>query len=173
MEVLIRVYEELNNYLSPERRKVTFSDTFDPGISIKDVIDKLGIPSDEVDLVLANEESVDLSHHPGNGDRISLYPVFESIDISPFVKIRAQPVHGELVILPEIKHFLALLLDASSPNLTRHGESIRYFRPHPGLLCQTAQAGRRESARLRKSPSEAATPYHRTLPETCAKPHPS
>jgi uncharacterized protein with PIN domain len=92
MEVLVRVYEELNNYLPPERRKVTFSDTFDPGTSIKDVIYKLGIPSDEVDLVLVNEESVNLSYHPRNGDRISLYPVFESIDISPFVKIRAQPL---------------------------------------------------------------------------------
>ena len=44
------------------------------------------------------------------------------------------PVQGDLVILPEINHFLSLFLGVSSPNLTRHGESIRCFRPHPGHL---------------------------------------
>ncbi len=32
-------------------------------------------------------------------------------------------MHGELVILPRINHFLTLLLDATSPNLPRHEES--------------------------------------------------
>ena len=77
--------------------------------------------------------------------------------------MQQRPVHGELVILPEIKHFLALPLGASSPNLTRHGESIRCFRPHPDHDCKTAQAWRREGARLRKSHPEAATSHHQPI----------
>jgi len=60
-------------------------------------------------------------------------------------------VHGEFLILTDIKYLLALLLGASPPNLTRHGESIRCFRPHPGHDCQTTQAWRREDSCLRKS----------------------
>ncbi|MFC1491933.1 Mut7-C RNAse domain-containing protein [Nitrospinota bacterium] len=92
MKVLIRVYEELNNYLPPDRRKVAFSATFDPETSMKEIVDTLGIPLSEVDLILANGDSVDLSHRPRDGNRISLYPVFESIDVSPLVKVRARPL---------------------------------------------------------------------------------
>ena len=61
-----------------------------------------------------------------------------------------EAVHGELIFLPKIKHFLALLLVASSPNLARHGESICCYRPHPSHDCQTAQTRRRKGSHLQK-----------------------
>jgi uncharacterized protein len=56
------------------------------------MIEALGIPHTEVDLILASGESVDFSYRVQNGDRISVYPVFESIDISSLVRLRPQPL---------------------------------------------------------------------------------
>ena len=59
-------------------------------------------------------------------------------------------VHGELVILAENQAFFALHRMTILPNLPRHGESIRRFRPHPVYDCQTAQTRRRKGCASRK-----------------------
>ena len=43
-------------------------------------------------MVLVNGESVDFSHRPEDGDFVSVYPVFESIDVKPLVRLRAAPL---------------------------------------------------------------------------------
>jgi len=50
------------------------------------------VPHTEVDLILVNGESVDFSHPLRDGDRVSVYPVFESIDISPVLRVRPKPL---------------------------------------------------------------------------------
>ncbi len=72
-----RFYEELNDFLPPGRRKVEFRHDFDRRASIKDMIESFGVPHPEIDLILVNGESVDFSHIVADGDRISVYPVFE------------------------------------------------------------------------------------------------
>ena len=52
----------------------------------------MGVPSDEVDLVLVNGESVPFDHIIGEGDRISIYPIFESLDISSVTRLRDKPL---------------------------------------------------------------------------------
>ena len=49
-----RFYEELNDFLSPERRKVTFTHEFHGTPSVKDTIQALGVPHGAVDLVLVD-----------------------------------------------------------------------------------------------------------------------
>jgi uncharacterized protein with PIN domain len=88
----IRFYAELNDFLAPWRRSRTTSYGFDVSGSVKDLIEALGVPHTEVDLVLANGESVDFSYRVKNGDRISVYPEFEAMDISPLVRLRPQPL---------------------------------------------------------------------------------
>jgi hypothetical protein len=44
------------------------------------------------DVILVEGESVDFSYRPADGDRISAYPVFESFDIKPLVRLRPQPL---------------------------------------------------------------------------------
>src|SRR5260370_17033229 len=56
------------------------------------MMEALGVPHTEVDLFLANGQSVDFSYRVQNGDRISVYPGFEAIDISPLVRLRPQPL---------------------------------------------------------------------------------
>jgi uncharacterized protein len=88
----VRFYAELNDFLAPWRRSRTTCYGFDVSGSVKDLIEALGVPHTEVDLVLANGESVDFLYRVKNGDRISVYPKFEAMDISPLVRLRPQPL---------------------------------------------------------------------------------
>ncbi len=98
-KVLFRFYEELNDFLSPERKRQEFYYAFDGKPSVKDAIETCRIPHTEVDLIIANGESVGFEYHLKDGDRIAVYPVFESIDISPVVKLRDKPLRKTRFIL--------------------------------------------------------------------------
>lgn len=47
--------------------------------SIKDTIEALGVPHPEVELILANGQSVDFDYSLQDGDRFSVYPYFTSL----------------------------------------------------------------------------------------------
>jgi uncharacterized protein with PIN domain len=94
-----RFYSELNDFLPYNRRQETFIHVFDGQPSIKDTIEALGIPHTEVDLILANGVSVDFSYRLQDGDRVSVYPAFESIDISPMLRVRPQPLRETRFVL--------------------------------------------------------------------------
>ena len=91
-EIDVRFYAELNDFLAPWRRGGATSYTFEVSGSIKDMIEALGVPHTEVDLILVNGESQDFTYRLRNGDRISVYPVFESIDISALLPFQPQPL---------------------------------------------------------------------------------
>lgn len=97
--VLIRFYEELNDFLPPERRKVDFPHLFNQPGSIKDLIEALGVPHTEIDLILVNGRSVDFDYPVQDGDRISVYPVFESLDIAPVIRLRPAPLRTTRFVL--------------------------------------------------------------------------
>jgi hypothetical protein len=88
----VRFYSELNDFVAPWRRGRTTSYAFGVSGSVKDLIEALGVPHTEVDLVLANGESVDFSYRVKNGDRISVFPEFEGVDISTLLRLRPQPL---------------------------------------------------------------------------------
>ena len=71
-----RFYEELNDFLPPERRKTEFRHTIHRDASVKDVIESLGVPHTEVELILVNGVSADFSYGVRHHDRIIVYPVF-------------------------------------------------------------------------------------------------
>jgi uncharacterized protein with PIN domain/sulfur carrier protein ThiS len=87
-----RFYAELGDFLPAAKRQIAFAHSFEGRVSIKHLIEALGIPHPEVDLVLVNGQSVDFAYLVQDGDRISVYPVFESIDITPLVRVRPQPL---------------------------------------------------------------------------------
>lgn len=97
--VTIRFYEELNDFLSDERRKQSFDVNFNNAGSIKDLIESLGVPHPEVDLILVNDEAVGFNYLIHDGDRISVYPQFESIDISPVIRLRPAPLRVTRFVL--------------------------------------------------------------------------
>lgn len=87
-----RFYEELNDFLPPQRRKVAFEHCFERRASIKDVIESLGVPHPEIELILVNGEAVDFSYIVRDRDRISVYPVFERLNVSSLVRLREAPL---------------------------------------------------------------------------------
>ncbi len=94
-----RFYAELNDYLPENRVKQTFEKEFDPQESIKHIVESMGIPHTEVDLILVNGVPVGFSSHLIDGDMVSIYPVFESFDISPVNRLRPEPLREPRFIL--------------------------------------------------------------------------
>jgi len=93
-KIYFRFYEELNDFLPEETRKNRFEHHYIDRASIKDMIEALGIPHTEVDLILANKKSVGFNYVINDGDEISVYPVFESLDISDIQHLRPKPLRN-------------------------------------------------------------------------------
>jgi len=91
-KVCFRFYEELNDFLPEEKHKVRFTHNYIDRASVKDVIESLGVPHTEVDLILINSKSVGFDYLINNGDNISVYPVFESLDITIVQHLRPKPL---------------------------------------------------------------------------------
>ncbi|MGD9105948.1 MAG: Mut7-C RNAse domain-containing protein [Desulfobacterales bacterium] len=87
-----RLYEELNDFLPYHRRKTEFEVPFKGKRSVKDIIEALGVPHTEIDLILVNGKSVDFKYIIRDGDRISVYPVFESFNIKDVTRLRKIPL---------------------------------------------------------------------------------
>ena len=94
-----RFYEELNDFLSRDKHKKEFQYHFDGKPSVKDAIEAIGVPHTEVDLILVNGASVGFDYNLRHGDRVSVYPVFESFDITPVIRLRDKPLRNTAFIL--------------------------------------------------------------------------
>lgn len=89
--ISIRFYEELNDFLPVGRRKVDFVQTIFRGQTVKDLIESLGVPHTEVDLIQVNGNSVEFSYQLQHADHISVYPVSEQFDILKASRLRPEP----------------------------------------------------------------------------------
>lgn len=89
----------LNDFLPLNQRQVAFKHCFCGHPSIKDLIESLGVPHTEVDLILVDGESVGFAQQMQDGERVSVYPVFREIDIAALTYVRAEP-------LPEFRFVL-------------------------------------------------------------------
>jgi uncharacterized protein len=90
--VELRAYAELNDFLARQDRGRTVRRPFRPHQTVKDVIEAAGIPHTEVDLIVVDGEPVGFGHRPAGGDRIAVYPVFETLDIGPVNRLRPAPL---------------------------------------------------------------------------------
>lgn len=90
--VTVRCYEELNDYLPPERRKREFAAAFEEKRSVKNLLESLGVPHTEIDLILINGESVGFDYPLRDGDRVSAYPVFETLPVADVTRLRPTPL---------------------------------------------------------------------------------
>ncbi len=109
-QVTLRFYEELNDFLAPDLRKRDLKHNFDRRTSVKDMIESFGVPHTEVELILVDGTSVDFSHTVQDGERISIYPMFEGLDVTPVIA----PATGT------IAHAPAFILDANLGRLARY-----------------------------------------------------
>lgn len=95
----VRFYAELNDFLPPADRQRDLVRSFLGKPSVKDQIEACGVPHTEVDLVLVNGQSVGFDHRLRDGDRISVYPVFEALDVTPLVRLRPRPLREPRFVL--------------------------------------------------------------------------
>ncbi len=109
-QAIFRFYEELNDFLPLEKQKQSFAYYFNGTPSIKDAIEALGVPHTEIDLILVNGISVNFDYLLKPADYVSVYPVFESLDISPLVRLRPEPFREVKFVLDVHLGKLARLL---------------------------------------------------------------
>jgi uncharacterized protein with PIN domain len=106
----VRAYAELNDFLEGESRGVTVRRPFRSHQTVKDVLEAMGIPHTEVDLILVNGDPEDFSHRPSVGDRIAAYPMFEALDIGTTERLRPVPLRDPRFVVDVNLGRLARLL---------------------------------------------------------------
>ncbi len=124
-----RFYEELNDFVGRENYKQTIAYRFGGQPAIKDPIEVLGVPHSEVDLILVNNESVGFDYRLKDGDRVAVYPVFESFNISPVQRLRPKPLRNTAFIVDVnlgklARHLRMLGFDAAYSNRLRDREIV-------------------------------------------------
>jgi hypothetical protein len=144
-EAEFRFYEELNDHLPLGNRKRSFAHQFSGRRPIAELIRALGVPLLEVELILVNGESVGGDYLVSDGDRVSVYPVFEAFDVTPLVRLRPEPlrrirfeVDADLGSLGRLLHRLGF--DTVSFGDTR--ESGAHTASRDGRIVLTRKASR-------------------------------
>jgi uncharacterized protein with PIN domain len=99
MYATFRFYAELNDFLPQERQGVDFSVQFAGHETVKHLIESLGVPHTEVDLILINGASVGFGAQVQHGDRVSVYPVFERFEVDTISHVRPEPLEEPRFVL--------------------------------------------------------------------------
>jgi len=94
-----RFYEELNDFLAPGLRKRSFAYAFNGTPAVKDPIEALGVPHTEVDLILVDGKPAAFPHRLRGGERVAVYPVFESFELVGVTRLRPQPLREPRFLL--------------------------------------------------------------------------
>jgi uncharacterized protein with PIN domain len=94
-----RFYAELNDLLPRPRRFADFVHAFQGSPSVKDVIESLGVPHTEVEVILVNGQPQGFQYRLQDGDRVSVYPMFEAFDVGEAARVRAWPLRQPRFVL--------------------------------------------------------------------------
>lgn len=92
-KISLRCYGELNEYLPSKWRQRSFEITIKLQKTVAEVLGICSVPVAEIDLILANGHPVDFDYQIKFNDKISIYPVFRSIDIAPLNLINRGNLH--------------------------------------------------------------------------------
>ena len=87
-----RFHEALNDFLAPARRKREFAVPCARAATTKHMIEALGVPHTEVELILVNGEAAGFGRLIEDGDRVAVYPRFAAPDVAPLLRVRASPL---------------------------------------------------------------------------------
>jgi len=150
-----RLYEELNDFLAPKRRKQEFTVPCAlrrPKTSSR----RSGGPHTEVELILMNGESADFNRLLEDRGRVQVYPRFGAMDMTPLLRVRDQPVREPCFVrCPDhhsLPHQYAGLSNAFTheqrPGIGSIDSSVRDCPSHPagcesssGALIRSCESG--------------------------------
>jgi uncharacterized protein with PIN domain len=94
-----RFYGELNDFLAPARRQRAFACPCAQNATAKHMIEALGVPHTEVELILVAGEPAPFDRLLRDGERVAAYPRFAAFDVAPMAGLRAP--------LPPVRRFVA------------------------------------------------------------------
>src|SRR5262245_7609284 len=89
--VAVRFYGALNDFLPAARRQTTLECVVNGSPAVKDLIEALGVPHPEIDLIVVNGRPVDFGCRLRDGDRAAVYPPFRLIDLDESVRLGPPP----------------------------------------------------------------------------------
>jgi uncharacterized protein len=87
----VRFYGSLNDFLPPARRQSTLVCVFHESPSVKDLVEALGVPHPEIDLLIVDGQSVDFTYHVRDGNRVAVYPLIPDFALGDTVRLRPAP----------------------------------------------------------------------------------
>lgn len=107
LKISIKFFGNLNFFLVSEKRETQFEHSLKKTASIKDIIESLGVPHPEIQLMLVNQEEVDFSYLVNDGDIIAVYPLNYNHNYEQKIKLR-----------PPLPSFPSFILDVHLGKLT-------------------------------------------------------
>lgn len=122
--VTFRFYAELNDHLpSGSRPEVTVE--VDGARAAGDLIEQLGVPLGEVDLILVQGKSARPTTRVGPGDRVAVYPVFESFDVGGETRLRSEGLRElRFLVDTDLADLTKLLRDTGFDVRTAKSEDV-------------------------------------------------
>jgi uncharacterized protein with PIN domain len=90
----VRFYGSLNDFLPTAYRQSTLVCAFENSPAIKDVVESLGVPHPEIDLLIVDGQAVDFSYRVRDGDRVAVYPQMTALEPGDAAHLRPSP-HAE------------------------------------------------------------------------------
>lgn len=117
----VRFYGALNDFLPAARKQTTLVCAFESSTSVKDLVEALGVPHPEIDLLVVNGQPVDFACLVHDEDRIAVYPSFTAFDLPDSARLgpapQAQPRFVADVHLGRLTAYLRLAgIDAKYRN---------------------------------------------------------
>jgi uncharacterized protein len=96
----LRFHGELNFFLPRARKNTCFEHRFDGRVSVKDMVESLGVPHTEIEWMTANGVAIDFNHIVQPSDSLEVYAEFD-------------PVHGQnrIPLRPPFPDRPAFILD--------------------------------------------------------------
>lgn len=127
---IIRFYEELNQYIHKSDQKTDISVNIEKGTTVGALIESLGPPGSAVDLILVNGKPKGFDYILRDNDRVSVYPVFERLNIESVSVIPHSPLRQLMFVcdvhLGRLAKYLRMLgFDTLYSNLYKDEQLIR------------------------------------------------
>ena len=107
-KAFLRFFNELNDLLPGYRRNTEFDAEFKDRRSVKDLIESLGVPHTEVDIIISNGKSVDFNYIVQENDHIHVHPA-----------LKIQDREGLMRLCPLSSSSIRFIVDTNLGNIAR------------------------------------------------------
>ena len=86
-----RFYAELNDFVPAGRRQQDLVCVFEPGQTVKHLVESFGVPHPEIEWLLVDGEPVNWVYQVQDGDRVSVYPHLRRLTLPADLQLRPLP----------------------------------------------------------------------------------